>query len=141
MAKESNQILLEKIFEMLYKREFSTLEFILMSYIEHIFKRSVHSEISEPDMRFVLSIYRNFNEQYLNWLEKSNYDIEKEIDELTSLDHDNFMIAQCTDSAAIDDLFFELLEYITTNHYDHQKEEVEYHLNCYKKHFSPKHSY
>lgn len=132
-SKINSTIILERLFKSLQNRQFSQAENTLIALIEHTFQQAQHDVLGANDIHFIQSIYTNFNEQYLMWLEENHTDMEKEIDDLSSLEHDNFLIAQCADPAAVDDLMFELVGYLTDTHQDEQKQEVIYHLNCYKK--------
>ena len=128
--------LVNKLFQLLAKREFKQAEYLLITSTEHIFSKAKKGNIVEQDILFIQDIYSNFNQLYFNWLEEQHMDIEKEIDDLTSVEHDNFLISQCNDPAAVDDLMFELITYITGRNETEQQAEVTYHLNCYKKYLS-----
>lgn len=129
-------MVLEKIYNALFERNFSEAEHILISFAEHIFDESKKNVISKENIQLIDSLHTNFNELYLTWVEQKEADTMKEIDELMSPEHDNFLIAQCADPASVDDLLFELVSYLTTRRQDDQKDEVTYHLNCYKKYLT-----
>ena len=132
-SKQHSSLLLERVFNAVLKRNFSQAEDILISFVEHIFDQSKHNKIKTQDIHLIQTLYSNFNHEYLTWVEQQNLDTMKEIDDLMSPEHDNFLIAQCNDPASVDDLMFELVNYVTDKHVEEQEEEVEYHLTCYKR--------
>ena len=129
-------MVLEKIYTALFERKFSEAENILISFAEYIFEESKKHPIAKDKIELIDSLHSNFNELYLTWVEQKKGDTMKEIDELMSPEHDNFLIAQCADPASVDDLLFELVSYLTTRHEEDQKQEVTYHLTCYKKYLT-----
>lgn len=127
----SNTDGLEKIFFSVQKREFKEAEKILLSSL----KKVIDSQFKKIYIKsLVLDLYYHFNPKYLQWLKNRGGDIKKEIKELSSPVHDNFLIAHSSDPACLDDLFKEIEQTFESGLENDKKlkKSIEYNLACYK---------
>lgn len=122
---------LEKIFFSIQKREFKEAEKILLSSLKKVIDSHFKNIYTKS---LVLDLYYHFNQKYLQWLKNRGRDIKKEIKELSSPVHDNFLIAHSSDPACLDDLFKEVEQTFESGLENDKKlkKSIEYHLACYK---------
>lgn len=126
---------LEKLCQLLYKRDIKTAEQFFISFIEQVIDPSRKKDITTEDLMTLQVLYKKFNAYYFNWLEGQNFDLEREIDELTSEEHDNLLIGQFHDPGSVDDLLYETFKYLRHRE-EEEEQEVSYHLQCYKKYLN-----
>jgi len=119
---------LDNICERLLKKNFAEAEKKLVELVEN--------QLPKGDIKTVKIIYDEFNNYFEKWLKKRGVDPTKEEKTLRSEEHDNFLLAHCHDPAAIDDLLYEWKHYLTEEPTEKQRQEVIYHINCYKKQLS-----
>lgn len=127
----SNADGLEKIFFSIQKREFKEAEKTLLS----VLKKFIDPQFKNIHIKALVSdLYYHFNPKYLQWLKNRGGDIKKEIKDLSSPVHDNFLIAHCSDPACLDDLFKEIEQTFESSLENDKKlkKSIEYHLACYK---------
>jgi len=75
---------------------------------------------------FVNLIYTDFNSNYFKWLTQSGARIRVQLADLYTKEHNNYLIGNCSDPAAMDDLLYEML------HYDvNANSDVEHHYTYY----------
>lgn len=116
-----------------------TVDYICANLLKKNFKEAekklvelVEAQFSKKDVVAVKLIYDEFNCYFEKWLRSRGIDPIKEEKKLKSEEHDNFLLAHCHDPAAIDDLLYEWKHYLAEPT-EKQKQEVIYHINCYKK--------
>lgn len=130
---DSHKQLLDTLCHLIYKRKFKEAEKKLLDFIEETLHYSKDS-VQITDKKIICqTIYYSFNRFYLNWLKINKIDIEKERKDLISYEHSNYLISHTTKIAEMDDLLFNLIDYLDS---DIQKNEVAYGLNCYRKYLS-----
>lgn len=115
-------------------RDFKSAESQLLSIIE----RMVRSEYTMTNqlvrtIALMEVLYSEFNTYYMQWALRNGKDEIEEIEALISHAHGNFLLAHCRDAESMDDLLYETNQYLTNLKDEHQKKEVNYHLECYLK--------
>lgn len=116
------------------ERKYTEAEHRLVDIIERMVTRTYSNPNQISRMITLLEIlYSEFNTYYLLWAQHNGKDEMKEIEQLISKSHGNFLLAHCTDSESMDDLLYETNQYLTNLKNEHQKKEATYHLECYKR--------
>jgi hypothetical protein len=123
---------LNKIYHHLYQRDFKKAEKSILAIIDYFLSLRLVNHEKKQLLSFVLILYHNFNSNYLQWVKKQKGDIQKEIGQLCSINHDNLLLAQCRDPASLDDLLYELEKYLNDETEKGHKKSVTYYLNCYR---------
>jgi hypothetical protein len=119
----------QKIFDLLCRQKYYQAETLFINELE---KLIVNLQSKKQILCFCRLFYHDFNENYLVWVKSMGGDIKKEINKLHQSSHDNFLLANCRDSAALDDLIYKLLNFPTSDS-DNYYKELQYDLSCYKK--------
>lgn len=120
-----------QIYECLYSQKFKEMEQLLLTLIENIIHDAKEGDVSEQIV-VVIFIYSNFNTFFSNWLSKKHRSKMKVIGQLNNNEHHNVLIAHCSDAASMDDLLWEVSNYLEKVN-ESGRREVEYQLDCYKK--------
>ncbi|MDO8610449.1 MAG: hypothetical protein Q7R95_07920 [bacterium] len=123
---------LTELCRLIYIRKYKEAEHFLLNFIEKTLSESNNSSNIQHKKHIYNTIYFSFNQFYYNWLKKNNIDIEKERVFLQSLEHTNFLISHSTEIAEMDDLLYDLVNYLNAVVL---KKDVLYQLQCYKRHF------
>jgi len=119
------------LFTLLEKRQFRLAEKALLKLInefvvKHNLKNQSHLSTLSKDL------YDNFNRKYLTWIKSKGKNIHKEVFTLHSNNHDNLLLAHCTDVACIDDLMYEFVHLSTEKQkYIDQIKELSFQYQCY----------
>jgi len=121
---------LNTLCKLMYKRKFKKAEDILLDFIEKTLYFSKNSNQIIDKKSICLNIYYSFNELYSSYLKANNIKIKQECKKIKSNKHPNYLIANCTKIAEMDDLLFNLINYLDSTV---EKDEVVYELDCYKK--------
>ena len=121
---------LQTLNTLIFQRQYRQAEQTLLAAMSAMLDSD---EQSTEDVQLIQALYANFNEQYLDWVMYNGFPTDKEIRELGTDEHYNFLLGRCTDASSMDDLMYELSSYLTDRHTQEQKGEAEYHLICYKK--------
>lgn len=126
--------ILEDICQLLHRRKYKEAENLLLDLIEKTLTSNKSSDIEYINNKkeILLTIYRSFNEYYLHWLKKNKINIKKEKQLFKYNYHTNFLIAKSSKAPEMEDLLFELENYLNNLNSKEQKKEVKYHLHCYK---------
>lgn len=131
---QENINVITSIFKALYNRDMHSAESQLFSVVESIITQSKKEEFDIVESLNVLMIlYSEFNTYYLSWLNTNKYDVVKERMELSSSEHNSYLISHCSDPASMDDLLFEAHTYLTDMQDPYQVQEVQSHLEHYRK--------
>jgi hypothetical protein len=118
----------------LHERKFKRAEKILLEITEAILNHNPDLYFNASDAVMIINIlYLDFNHYYKAWLTEKGVDVRNECNALSSIEHDNLLIAQCKDPAAVDDLLYELNNYLISTGKKYFKQEATYHLDCYKR--------
>lgn len=130
------KLLVTSLCELLYKKAYHQAERRLLQIIESIFTYS--SQVGNhhrDEVATVIMIYTQFNILYNDWLRKKKIASSTELASLDNGEHTNYLLAHCSDPASMDDLLWELSDYLE-NPTARNKEEVSYQLLCYRKSLS-----
>lgn len=118
----------------LHERNFERAEALLLDLIEEMMTREYNTSDDRKDALACAKIlYYTFNAYYDSWAQKKGLNIDQEKKALHSPVHDNILFAHCTDPESMDDLMYEVCQYLTEIENDSQMEEAQYHLDCYKR--------
>ena len=119
------------LYSSLHKRKFVLMEKKLLTLIAKILNEKTSDECDQSDNIVVLIlIYSNFNGFFSDWLKHSNKGSERELISLQNNEHHNLLISHCSDPASMDDLLWEISNYLEDPKIG--KEEAEHQLACYK---------
>jgi len=119
--------------QLIHEKKFKEAEKKLLDFIEKTLLYSNDSIQISDKKAICQTIYCSFNKFYLNWLKRNKTNIKKERNDLSSCKHPNFLVFHCTKMAEMDDLLFNLINYLDS---PTNKNEITYELNCYKKNLS-----
>src|SRR5438105_876423 len=86
-----------------YRKDFLQAEELTLELVRSILN---HNDTQEEDILITNTIYASFNDYYKLWLKRQDKDLNSMIKETYSDKHDNYLIAHCSDPAAIDDLLY-----------------------------------
>lgn len=100
------------LFSQLHNRRFIAMEMALLSLIE---------ESVDGKHKVVKWMYLDFNKMYFAWLQSRKYNLDKEKDDLRSLEHDNYLLAYCQGVQEMEEILIEANEYIEEKSTPHQK--------------------
>lgn len=124
--------ILENSCQLLHQRKYKKTEELLIKFVEKTLTKSSDSSYLNNLKEIYVMIYRSFNQHYLNWLRSNKIDTKKERQLFRSNNHSNYLIAVSSKSPEMDDLLYELGNYLNNSSSKEQREEVLYHLKCYK---------
>lgn len=123
-----------KLFTFVENRRFEKAESLLISLVEDIMgKNSPSAEEIQADLALISTIYHDFNHAYMQHIQHVGKDEFAEIDSLMNSEHHNFLFANLTDPASMDDLLYEVKEYLTDLQDESHGEEAQLQLAYYKK--------
>ena len=77
----------------------------------------------------------DFNRIYCAWLQSRKYNVEKECDDLRSLEHDNYLIAYCQGVGEMEEILTEAYDFVRIYKTEHQKKLVEILIQSYKRRY------
>lgn len=118
------------LFELIQQRQFEKVEASLISLVEDVVSKEYDTSADrQAAVDTLQSLYNNFNDMYFQWFSQMNPNIDDEFYSLVSRNHDNILIAHCTDAESMDDLLYETIEFLM----DETNNEAHYHLACYKR--------
>jgi hypothetical protein len=106
-------------------KEFKKAEIELLKIIEHVITNQAYK--IPGVLHFISLMYTDFNSYYCKWLTKSGTRIKVQLSDLYTKEHSNYLIGNCTDPAAMDDLLYELIHCSD----DEANSEVKIHYSCY----------
>lgn len=130
MSHEEQTYTIMDLFTLIQKRQFKKTESILLSMIEDMVTRDYNSDSDRQELvETMKNIYHNFNAMYIEWLSGTQNTSTDEFYNLVSHNHDNILVAHCTDAESMDDLLYETIEFLS----DSRNNEAQYHLACYKR--------
>ena len=124
-ALKAYQDSLSVIYSLVSANEYIKAETRLLSIIDNIIQTKAYT--APEILHFIQSIYTDFNATYYKWLAKSGTRIQVQLADLYTKEHNNYLIGNCTDPAAMDDLLYELIQ--CSN--DAENTEVNTHYTCY----------
>ncbi len=119
------------IFMLLEKRQFKLAEKTLLKLLKNLVKATDNPTEHSDLLGLTQTLYSNFNRNYLIWMKKRGKDVRKEITTLHSDSHDNLLLAHCTDSAYVDDLFYEALRLSSQGASPRQNREISQRISLY----------
>jgi hypothetical protein len=127
-ASKHTKRVLNEIFLHFHERKYNQIEKELIAEIEAtvIKGKTTSSKVIE-----MIAIYSDFNNLYMEWVKEKNINEQKERCAINSGEHHNLLIAHCSDPSSMDDLMWEVINYLE-NSTPSNKHEVEYQLACYK---------
>jgi hypothetical protein len=123
------------IYKCLYARDFKKAELVLLDTFDKILKISHDGSQTIAEALITTNIICNeFNDFYLAWVKDINGNLEKEMYELSKMQKiDNYLLAHCHDFVSMDNLFYELLNYLINNCKPKCQEEIYQQIYLYKK--------
>jgi len=125
--------MLDSLCHLIHQKKIKEAENSLLALIEKIFSDSQNGSKKINDyIKMYKTMHHAFNNYYLNWLKKNSNSFKKEKQEISSSKHDNYLVACASQVAEMEDLLYELGNYLTILHDEDQKKEVAYHLQCYR---------
>ncbi len=125
---------INKMCQLVTDRQFQEAEQSLVTCINGLVNQGYHSRNQIQRMLTLLEIlYTEFNSYYLQWAKKHGKNEISEIEELSNKMHPNFLIANCTDPESMDDLLYEVRNYLMNLSNKEQEKEARHHLTCYQK--------
>ena len=74
----------------------------------------------------------DFNRIYCAWLQSRKYNVEKECDDLRSLEHDNYLLAYCQGVHEMEEILIETVDYLSICRTDHQRKLVQILVKNYR---------
>lgn len=124
--------ILENSCQLLHQRKYKEAEELLIKFIEKTLTKSSDSSGLNNLKEMYITIYCLFNQHYLNWLRRNKIDIKKERQLFKSNNQSNYLIAVSSKAPEMEDLLYELGNYLNNSSSKEQRQEVLYHLKCYK---------
>lgn len=111
---------LERICEHIYSRNFVKAETSTLRLLCILLESG-----SDPEHKqcIVSLLYHSFNAYYEAWLRKKGYAYQKELDDLRSLEHENILIAYCSNVYA--------MEMLLKQAFDHYRKPLPHHEILY----------
>lgn len=131
---DTSHTVLNGICELIAAREFKKAEEQVLELLVQMLEVSYttpHS-ISEA-IELITRLYEEFNSYYLQWSRTQGKDEVTEVEKLCSIAHSNFFIARCTDVESMDDMLYEVRNYLSDLQNESKKEEALYHVTCYRR--------
>jgi hypothetical protein len=128
-ALTGRSLLVEKIdcvaylFLQLQYRRFIAMEMAVLTLVEQAL------EGKDKSVQWML---HDFNRYYCSWLETRHENVEKETDDLRSLEHDNYLLAYCQGVPEMEEILTEAYDYVTFSQTDHQKSLVKVLVKNYR---------
>jgi hypothetical protein len=123
---------LDTLMNFIRSRDFIKAEKLVLALVETVLTHGIQDKDQVvADLNMLSILYQQFNKVYLAWINiHDRQHADSEYKELFSEEHDNCLIAHCSLIAEMDDLLYETMQYVMDKS---EQEEVERHLNCYKK--------
>lgn len=120
------------LYRAMFNKNYREAEGYVLGFVERVINRPRNNpDLRLDDMHMLDLLYRYFNEKYIAWVAFHKKDTEKEHTKQHRDGHPNYLLANCFDPSSMDDLLWELANYIE-NPTDAQKKEIQYQLDCYK---------
>lgn len=114
------------LFLQLHNRRFIAMEMALLSLLE---------ECLQGKHNAAHWLLHDFNRMYCAWLQSKKLAIEKECDDLRSLEHDNYLLAYCQGVAEMEEILLECNDFIKVYKTEHQKKLTRILINNYKRRY------
>jgi hypothetical protein len=131
---DTSHAVLNNICELIAARKFKKAEEQVIELLGQMLEVSYTSPHSISEAIDVLNgLYEEFNSYYLQWSRTQGKDEVTEIEQLCSTAHSNFFIARCTDIECMDDMLYEVRNYLSDLQNAAKKEEALYHVSCYRR--------
>lgn len=126
--------MLDTICERVYSEAYLEAENMLLSVIKKIYD-AYESPAGHTNQDILVSqvIYVEFNDYFEHWMEENGHMGNKDIEAYKSEEHDNVLLANCTDPASMDDLFWDLTNLLTSNNRNYVMDDIDYHIACYRR--------
>ncbi len=124
--------ILENSCQLLHQRKYKEAEELLIKFVEKTLTVSSDTSYLNDLKEMYITIYCLFNHHYLNWLRRNKIDTKKARHLFKSNNQSNYLIAVSSKAPEMDDLLYELGNYLLNSSSKEQREEVAYHLKCYK---------
>lgn len=102
---------LDSICKFLFQRKFTQAETATLQLLCDLLKDTNNRDRKQLIVSFLL---HSFNSYYVSWLRKHNYDVAKETEDLQSLEHDNLLIAYCSNVYAMEMLLKQAFDFYCT---------------------------
>ncbi|MCL4374907.1 DUF4588 domain-containing protein [Patescibacteria group bacterium] len=119
------------IFTLLEKRQFKLAEKNLIKILRNLIESNQDAKKRSNWLGLTQILYSDFNRSYLSWAKNRGRNIRREISTLHSDSHDNFLLAHCTDSASVDDLFYAMMQSASQRRLTRQNREISKQLELY----------
>lgn len=117
---------LDAICSSLYDRKFRDAEMHTLQLLSRLLEQPKEDEHKQ----FIVSmLFHSFNSYYCSWLKKMKFNCEKEMDDLRSLEHDNLLIAYCSNVYAMESLLQQAFRFFGKQK---QPEDMVYYVENYK---------
>jgi hypothetical protein len=117
---------LEGICSFVFKRKFEKAEIATLRLLCSLLESS---DDASHRQCIVSLLYHSFNSYYEAWLRKKGHEYQKELDDLRSLEHDNLLIAYCSNVYAMEMLLKQAFDYFRKPMPQH---EILYYVENYK---------
>lgn len=119
-----------------HRRNFKQAENEMLNLVEAVLENEKMSKETKTQMILeVHAVYTQFNDHYTAYIRAIGGDLKKEHNELTSDDHENYFIANSSDVSDMDDLLYELLNYLMDS-MDSSQDEVQEHISYYRRQYA-----
>jgi hypothetical protein len=125
---------LDRICQQLYTRSFYEAENVLLSLVKQVYDVYESPEgHTEQEILVSQVLYVEFNDYFEKWLQEKGKTQSDLVDELSKDEHENILLANCTDPASMDDLMWDLNNVLTSNPHNYVMDDIDYHIVCYKR--------
>lgn len=111
------------LFLQLHNRRFIVMEMAALSLVDECLSGK-HSAAQW--------LLNDFNRLYCAWLQSRKYNIQKEQDDLRSLEHDNYLLAYCQGVHEMEEILIETVDYVSLCRTEHQKKLVQILVKNYR---------
>ncbi len=131
---DTSNAVLNGICELIAAREFKKAEEQVIELLVQMLEVSYTSPHSIAEaIELINGLYEEFNSYYMQWSRTQGKDEVDEVEQLCSTAHSNFFIARCTDIECMDDMLYEVRNYLSDLQNETKKEEALYHVTCYRR--------
>lgn len=99
----------------LYERQFAAMERSVIQLVELMLRVPCDVVANNEKSYAVYILLHAFNQYYVRWLERNGHKVYKETEDLSSLEHDNYLLAYCQNVHAMEALLKQLWVSLNTS--------------------------